>query len=242
MTDPMFNPYLPRDPRVIDFGIPNLLSRKQAQEKPIDLEADLPTDLLMRFAYIPFVVIEVARDYADSLINFAIIARRTETKKLCRAIRELRRRYQQYRSEFLDSQHMDSEERNMIYMQEVFTDFFSKVYYSFMNHVHQQYPNLDDENSQLVVTACMGQAVIAALRCYVKIVTKQVEQALGRTISKSIIPPHVSALHDLMGEFAGDCPLGGDSYFKEQEQVAKTLCNYLLKLELTLTDEPNDAR
>ena len=225
------------DPRVIDFGLPTPAFLRKREPEPIDLDRDLPTDLLMRFAYIPFVVFEVAWDYADSLINLAIIARRHETKKLCRAIRELRRRYQQFRSEFLDSQHLNSEERNMIYMQEIFSDFFGKVYYSFKNHCFKQYPNLDEENSQLVVTACMGQAVIHALKCYVKIVTAQVEEALHRKITNSILPPHVTPLCDLMGEFAGDCPLGGDAYMKEQEQVTKTLCNYLLKLELTLTLE-----
>lgn len=73
----------------------------------------LDSETLMRFAYVPFVVAQLAWDYADTIVDVASMLKLHPTKKLCRAVRELKRQYDRVRDEFTNHAHRDSEIDNM---------------------------------------------------------------------------------------------------------------------------------
>lgn len=61
-------------------------------QKELKLSEILDSETLMRFAYVPFVVAQLAWDYADTIINVSSILKLDSTKKLCRAVRKERSR------------------------------------------------------------------------------------------------------------------------------------------------------
>lgn len=57
------------------------------------LSEEIDEELLFCFGYVPFVIAEVAWDYIDTIFNLSAILGISETKKICRALKNLRSDY-----------------------------------------------------------------------------------------------------------------------------------------------------
>lgn len=101
------------------------LEAQREQQKEQKLSEVLDSETLMRFAYVPFVVAQLAWDYADTIVDVASMLKLHPTKKLCRAVRELKRQYDRVRDEFTNYAHRDSEIENMYVFEDGVSDLFS---------------------------------------------------------------------------------------------------------------------
>lgn len=157
-----------------------------------------------------------------------------ETKKLCRAIRELRTEYNRKRFEVIDDNWRKSETENMIMFQEILSDYFCKIYRSFREKLIQAYNDLEENSVMLIASVYCCKTVIAGLMRYCQTQEKVVASILGYEIN-SIMPKQVNRLNTLVSEFVGDSPLSDiEPVIK---QYAEELAEYINDTELNTTDK-----
>lgn len=119
------------------------INEKRLLQNEQKLSEILDSETLMRFAYVPFVVAQLAWDYADTILNETCILRLHQTKKLCRAVRELKRRYDIVRDEFTNHAHRDSEIDNMYVFEDGVGDLFSLYLNNIEIDLNSEYPQLE---------------------------------------------------------------------------------------------------
>lgn len=181
-------------------------SEKAERDKQL-LREVLTEDGLLCITYVPFVIAEVAWDYADTVLNIAAMMRLRETKKLCRAIKDLRVEYDRKRFEVIDDNWRKSETVNMIMFQETLSkEYFGKIYRTFKERLSQTYSDLEDNSVMLIASVYCCKTVIAGLMRYCQAQEKVVSSILGYEIN-SIMPKQVSRLDTLVSAFIGDSPL-----------------------------------
>lgn len=203
---------------------PNNNSSKQ------DLSELLDQDTFLRFGYVPFVIAEVAWDYADTAIDIAILMRLSQTKKLCRCIRELRREYLGFKRKYFDSSHLDSEEENMELFIDELSKFFNDRFHSYVDGLVASYPDLDYDSKMLISEAYLCKFVLKALFKYMDYMTTKVESIVQHPIGR-LLPISVNRLSDVILEFAGDSPLSSE-FVKKQDEFVEELVNQIKSIDL----------
>ncbi len=204
--------------------------RQKSREVPeINISKRLTKDELFRVAYMPFVMAQVVWDYADTLCDLSVIARESRLKRLCRAVKGLRREYDRGRAPFIDSAAQAKEEEHMIAFQEAHRDFFAKLRLAVTERIHTSHGVLDPDRETLVAACCMGVLCHRALRKLVAWADALIERKCGRA-SHSIMPDQMRQLGTLLPEFAGD--YGIDLGTPQMDMWRDTLVNHVLSVEL----------
>lgn len=231
-----------------DELIRELKRRKEAEREAILREAAekaerdkqllrevLTEDGVFSITYVPFVIAEVAWDYADTILNLAAMMRLRETKKLCRAIKDLRIEYDRKRFEVIDDNWRKSETENMIMFQETLSEeYFGKIYRTFKDKLMQSYSDLEENSVMLIASVYCCKTVIAGLMRYCQAQEKVVSAILGYEIN-SIMPKQVNRLNTLVSEFVGDSPL--TDIEPTIRVFAEELAEYINDTEINETDK-----
>lgn len=209
--------------------------RPQQQNRKISLEEinrKIDKETLFLFAFVPFVIADVAWDYADSCINLAILMRLQPTKMLCRRIRELRREYDRKRS-MIDRAHREIETENMIAFQEDYKQYFSELNNSIVSQVDEQYPGQCSDCRMMISAAYSCAVVLRALFKYVDIMSARIADILGINAIGSIIVKEIRELDAIILQFAGEESIGGNNKFPSTlNPFVDTLVEYLLQSEM----------
>lgn len=197
------------------------------------LRTVLSEDAIFSITYVPFVIAEIAWDYADTILDIAAIMRLYETKKLCRAIKNLRIEYNRKRFEVIDDNWRKSETENMIMFQETLShEYFGKIYGTFKDKLMQTYPELETNSVMLIASVYCCKTVIAGLMRYCQAQEMVVASILGYEIN-SIMPKQVNRLNTLVSEFVGNSPLSDiEPVIK---QYAEELTEYINNIEINET-------
>lgn len=203
------------------------------------LRTVLSEDAIFSITYVPFVIAEIAWDYADTILDIAAMMRLHETKKLCRAIKDLRIEYNRKRFEVIDDNWRKSETENMIMFQETLSkEYFGKIYGTFKDKLMQTYPELETNSVMLIASVYCCKTVIAGLMRYCQAQEKVVASILGYEIN-SIMPKQVNRLNTLVSEFVGDSPL--TDIEPVIKQYAKELTEYINDTEINETDKSTSS-
>lgn len=139
----MFNPN-----HIIPFMPPQL-------KQPIDrglLSSVIGKEALYRFAYIPLAIAELAWDYADTIVNMAIEQGNPQTKPLSRAVRTLRREYEQIRCRHALSAQMQEELQNAYKFEEAVDDVLSDHLHKLKTDILAMNPGLSTSSVYLLIT------------------------------------------------------------------------------------------
>lgn len=213
------------------YGMPTQQpKRREISDEEITKKIDKQT--LFLFAFVPFVIAEIAWDYADSCIDLAILQRIHETKRLCRRIRELRREYDRMRSKFIDAEHRAIETDNMLAFQDDYKAFFSKLNINIKGRIDIEHPGLCYDSKLLISGAYSYAVVLKAMFKYVNIMEKRIAQLLGVELTGTIIINELRELSEIILQFAGEDSIGNNNKFPAMLQpFADTLTNYLLQSE-----------
>lgn len=203
-------------------------------EKELKLSEILDSETLMRFAYIPFVVAQLAWDYADTVIDVATLLRLHPTKKLCRAIRELKRRYDNVRAEFTNYAHRDSEIDNMYVFEEGVSDLFSLYLKNIEFDLNKEYPELEGDYRLMLLSVYQCHIVLKSIYRYVEIQREKIEKIVGHTIG-DILPVELRKLDILIMEFVGDKPISSQ-FDAQQKTYAQCIANRMCLVELNDKD------
>lgn len=190
----------------------------------------LSNDALMRFAYVPFVIASLAWDYIDTILVLSAAQKKHETKRLCRAVRQLKSEYDRLRAPYIDKDHQSSEEVNMLVFENGVKDIFNLYLVNIAADLKREYPNLDDDSLVFLKAVYQAHIVLLSIYKYVNKQTSIVEKLLNEHI-RDILPSQLRRVDGLVMAFVGDKPIS-EQFAKEQESYAQILCNRMLKVEL----------
>ncbi|MCM1223397.1 MAG: hypothetical protein NC044_05575 [Prevotella sp.] len=215
--------------------------KKQREVTMEEIKTKIDRETLFLFAYVPFVIAEVAWDYADSCLNMAVLLRQKELKPLCRAIKELRRDYDRLRQRAIDRQHREIENEQMILFQEDYKEFFSKLHLNITSQVSNEHPGLCTDSRMLISAAYSCAVVLRSLFKYAGIMEKRIADILGITAIGSIIVKELRQLDKLILHFAGEDSIGSNNRFPDSLNIfVDTLTNYMLQSEMIELPCPTD--
>lgn len=228
-----FMPVFPSSPSLL-----NLPAKPEPEISVDEIKQRVDKQTLFLFAYVPFVIAEVAWDYADTCIDLAILLRIQETKRLCRRIRELRREYDRKRS-MIDREHRETETKNMIAFQEDYKEFFGKLHGAIQGQVNATYPGQYMDMQFLICAAYSCAVVLRSMFKYVDIMSKRIAALLGIRAIGSIIIGEIRQLEAIILQFAGEESIGGDNKFPASlNPYIDTLVQYLLQSEMIELPSP----
>jgi hypothetical protein len=173
------------------------------QVTPQTIQDAFDRETLFRVSYVPYIIFEVAWDYADSMMNLCASLRIHETKKLCRAIRELRKRFDSYRERFIDLDSRNKEFDHMIQFEEESKRLLSGIYKGIKTTIRKQRPGVVDDWLEMVACVYMCEIIFSALFRYARDCDKLIESRCGRA-NHSILPDEMFQISRLIPEFRGD--------------------------------------
>lgn len=206
----------------------NHITREQGIAK---IKSTLTRDELLRFGYVPFVVARLVWDYADTIIDICIQMRLTETRRLSRAVRQLKAEYDRMRLPYIDKQHKDNEADNMFTIEDSLKDNTRLYFTNLKCQVKSEYPELTTDYQSLIFATYQCRVMLKALLVYAERQRVYVAEKMGWVL-KSILPNSVKALEPIIIEFAGDKQLSQE-WDKTEETFVKTFATQIGLIKLT---------
>lgn len=212
-----------------------LIHRPEQEHKEFSIEEikrRIDKETLFLFSFVPFVIAEIAWDYADSCINLAILLRLYETKRLSRRIRELRREYDRKRNR-IGPGNRKIETENMLAFQEDYKVYFSRLHHNIQEQINTTYPGQCYDMQLLISGAYSCAVVLRSVFKYVDIMQNKIAALLGITAVGSIIVSELRELEKIIIQFAGEESIGGNNQFPSTlNPYVDTLVSYLLESEI----------
>lgn len=212
------------------------IAEKAERDKKL-LHETLSEEAVFSITYVPYVIAEVAWDYADTILDYAAIMRLRETKPLCREIRELRRQYDRERYKIINDKWRASETDNMIMFQETLSDFFSDIQKYVVNNLTAKYGEIEFNTRMLVGASYACRIVMTALQRYCTAQEKIVTSILGYSIGNTLYPKELKRLYLLVKEFAGDTTLDEANFAKYENEKADELAQFIADTEINDEDK-----
>lgn len=200
------------------------------------LENMLNREELFRLAYVPFVIAQLVWDYADSILNMAALLRISETKKLCRTVRMLRREYDRLRAHHIDAAHEASEVSNMYIFEDGVADITKQLLQNLQINLRSEYPELEDAYMSHLIAVYQCDITLKSLLLYTRRQTEIIEKKVYGHIGH-ILPEPVCQLNRLVIAFVGDKPVSED-FAKLKKQYIEKFATQIALVELN--DIPED--
>lgn len=187
---------------------------------------DIPQKPLARMAVKLYLLGSLAWDYTDTVLDIAVRMRLDKTKPLCRAVHELRRRYDRFRESSLDQADIAKEKELGEQFEGLQRENITKLCYGLRNEIGTY--GLDAENTYLVQAVQMAMTVIGAMKLYARECDEWI-RSQGVKDRHSILSDHFTALEMLLPEFAGDCY---DRNSESRRITAGIICNEIRRIDI----------
>lgn len=171
---------------------------------------------IFRFTYAPFVVAELAWDYADTILIIAKQLHLSETKRLSRIIKEARREYCSIRFKYSMGEQRQRLEDNMYLFEDALKPVLRQMSVNVTCDIKKQYPELEELSSCLLQAIIECEVVSNALVKFVERQVGNIQKKIGVPV-KSPLPQCYMLMHKLIPEFYGDKPLSDK--FQQLKQV-----------------------
>lgn len=209
-----------------------MLEHMDAEEKAAyrDLYEKVSTDMLHRVAYIPFVVAELAWDYADTAVSIASQLRLRETRKASRDIRTARREYNVERYYYIAEEQRRLENDNALAFEESAYGTIDSFNRYIALELRRLAPGLDTERRGMVEAACQCRFVTDALIAYSAKWRGRLSGILGRKVGE-ILPKQIFVLRDSLRTFMEQVDGLGESIDKDLRTFADILVARLSEVE-----------
>ena len=163
--------------------------------------------------YLPFVIIRVAIDYVDTVLDMAGMLRLEQYKKMSRRIRALRDKYisdERYcwGMSFNNLEVLSSHKE---YIQDVYEALFMEESRKLRVSISLKHPGIDKDLKAFYNAVWMAWAMVAVSGAYCRLATDHNKDMIKGGLG-SMFPVELkeieSILPKLMGETAGDIPIG----------------------------------
>ena len=160
-------------------------------------------DELFRFAYVPFVIAELAWDYADTVL---IMSKGIDAvKKLRRAIINARNDYNSVRRQFINAESREREIENMYVFEGGIKRITNQMLANIDIDIKCEYPELNDASHDLLVSVYQCHVISRALITYTDNEARKLAKRIKRPVGR-ILPPSYYVMDKLIPEFIGDKP------------------------------------
>lgn len=222
----------------VEQFLDNLALEQYGRTEILDrLENMLNREELFRLAYVPFVIAQLVWDYADSILNMAALLRISETKKLCRTVRMLRREYDRLRAHHIDAAHEASEVSNMYVFEDGVADITKQLLLNLRINLRREYPELEDDYMSYLIAIYQCDITLKSLLLYTRRQTEIIKKKINGDVGH-ILPEPVYQLNRLVIEFVGDKPVSED-FAKLKKQYIETYATQIALIELSDNQRTN---
>lgn len=187
---------------------------------------DVPQDELLHRSICLYLVGALVWDYTDTVLKLAGQMKISKTKRLSRAVRELRLDYDRVRAQDLDRDYIRREWELAEMFEDVNKDTFDCLCNGLLTEIRRD-TALDDDNAILVEAVQIAMTMLDALRLY----ADQCDRFIRRhypAASHSILPDHFRRLAILLPEYAGDCY---DRYSNTRQLTARVLLDRINEIQ-----------
>ncbi len=187
---------------------------------------DVPQDELLHRSICLYLVGALVWDYTDTVLKLAGQMKISKTRRLSRAVRELRLDYDRVRAQDLDRDYIRREWELAEMFEDVNKDTFDSLCNGLLTEIRRD-TALDDDNAILVEAVQIAMTMLDALRLY----ADQCDRFIRRhypEASHSILPDHFRRLAILLPEYAGDCY---DRYSNTRQLTARVLLDRINEIQ-----------
>lgn len=187
---------------------------------------DLPERERLRIIVKIHLLGTLAWDYAETVLEIAAQMKVEGTKRLSRAVRELRRRYDRYNGEFLSSQ--DTERMNELSI--LFADINERNFTKLCRGLDTEMgrvAHFDAQNAYLIKAVQMTMTVIDTMKLFAEESDRWME--VHGVDGHTVMPKFFGSLAILIPQFAGDCY---DPRSESRKITARILLGEIKRIEL----------
>lgn len=146
------------------------IRRQEKTQKTID---DIDNQLLTEWSVKLFLLMNLTWGYVDTILNLCSQMKIQEVKKQCRAIKEWKRRYLQFRQSFV----CDAEDRNETDRGEWFEETFSADFDKLFNGIDNLSNVVSRNNNHklLIVAVQQAMTLIDAVKKYARYIDREIK-------------------------------------------------------------------
>ncbi len=195
----------------------------------------IPDRLTIPFAYRLFAMQNLSLQYVDTVLDFCIEKRIDGTKRLVRAVRELRKGIDRlYARSFGDKEQLakESETRNAARFEDNVDELLTRLFYGLDTEVGRL--GLKGDSKALVIAVHQALTIADVTRMHAREgdeMLRRYHVPVART-GCTMLPDEYLAIADLLPQFAGDCY----KLSRSREITAKALLNALRKHVIVMPD------
>jgi hypothetical protein len=182
------------------------IERTRQLQAEIKLSKVLSREELFRFAYVPFVIASLVWDYVDTIFTFVTWHKIEETKKLTRYIRGLKEDYDRLRQPYIDMEHANSEQENMLIYEDAVMGITKQMLTNIRIDLTQEYPQLEKEWIDYLLSIQQAHVLLSALILYVKRQTAKIAKKINAKVG-NILPPQMYRLNEVLPQYMGNRPM-----------------------------------
>lgn len=177
----------------------NVMPRRE-----FDLVTAFDRHMVFRISYLPFVFFDVIWDYIDTLMDLARIIGNKDTRRLSRALRQIRADYDYERAKTLDWEHRQRIAKHA----QQFIEESDPLNWAW-KVIHSEYkrknPDLLPEWVMFIAQADLVCAMFAALTRFARHFDPMITAKAGRKLH-TILPDEVRRMQILIPEYLGGMP------------------------------------
>lgn len=175
--------------------------KRDVAESTSKLISEFTTEEQIQIAFVPLIFNHIAWVYAMKAVQKSVDYRIELLKKITRAVRMLRKEYEQEVSKDLDYRHQKHLESETERFMDEFQRDFTILYFSVNQEFKREMPNYPYDD--LRTYAIMSMLMIRFVDEHNKRMDKLIVSRLGKS-KDSVRMPIMDALHDCMDAFAGE--------------------------------------
>lgn len=175
--------------------------KKESEESFNEIRKNFTFEEHMMIAFVPTIIAELAWIYAEKTLKYAADNRISETKKLCRAVKEVRAEYLDFMAKDLDRAHITHiQTQTNKFMEECSRD-FTILWFTVNQELKKKFPDLCHIDMRT-------DAFISEIFCrchyeHNKRMSDVIRKKLGHA-QHAVNSPHLNKLHTCMDAFVSD--------------------------------------
>lgn len=203
------------------------------EPKPVLVVDSIPQDLLTEWGTKLYLLMNLAWGYIDTVLDLSIQQRIADTKPLVRRIRDIRRRYDQFRHRSIDDRHDRMETRNAEVFEDIFSDDLDRLFHGLEMEAARH--SLTPGHRSLLIATNQALTIMDAVKVYARMCDRQIRDRGVWTCDCCLLQSEFMELYPLIPQFAGDCYRPG---IEARRLTANILANRICGVRFTENDQP----
>lgn len=173
------------------------------KDRSVSTTQIIDDETFFRYVYLPYLLVQVIWDYADSVLNLAAQMRIQEVKRLGYVIRELSSEYEYRRRQHMSRGQLANQERNMIFFQEESSKEIEQILSQIGGLLRERLPEINSEWRIFYSTVYLTEVLISTFKAYARFSAIKLKEKYGN-VPGSLIPPQVAKLGSLIPQYLGE--------------------------------------